>query len=386
MNDLPLHFSQVCILGYGLIGASLAKAIKARGLATRIVAFDHDKLALRAGADEGLLQGTALTVKQAVELVTDSDLVIFALPPRALLEVAQQLAPNLSAQALVMDVASVKAAIVQGMESILPHPRRYIPAHPIAGAATAGQSGSHADLYVGRQVILTPHVGIEINDPALVATRSFWQELGSSVLLMPADVHDVIYAHVSHLPQAVGFAAGSVIGKRVPAHAFAEDELMQRFLRLSGSPAELWSEIFALNAPMVAGAIETYVAFARHFATELSEGETHAKDAITLPPSPEELARLFARIQASCLVMTVLKLEEQSKMKIASFAGAGFADMAAPSLSAPEEDYEKISAAWKPLQVMIEESALILESLAQQLRLEQHGLLLGTLRTLRPAA
>lgn len=382
MTDL--HFSQVCILGYGLIGASLAKAIKARGLAARIVAFDHDKLSLRAGMDEGLLQAEALTVKQARALVEGSDLVLFALPPRALLEVAQQLAPYIGQQALVMDVASVKGAILDGMQKILPHPKRYIPAHPIAGSASAGQGGSHADLYVGRQVILTPPVGIEITDPALVDAREFWTQIGASVLLMPADVHDVIYAHVSHLPQAVAFAAGAAITKRLSPSVFVHDEIMQRFLRLTSSPAELWSEIYALNAPAVAQAIETYAAFARHFIKELGEGAQHeATDGP--PPLAEEVAQLFARITASCLVMTVLQLERQSKMKIAAFAGPGFADMAAPSIESPEQDYARISAAWKPLLAMIEESCTTLEGMAAQLRLGQGALLLDTLRTLRAA-
>ncbi len=342
------------------------------------------RLALRAGMDEGLLQAEALTVKQAQDLVQGSDLVLFALPPRALLEVAQQLSGQIDARALVMDVASVKAAILEGMQKILPHPERYIPSHPIAGASTAGQGGSHADLYVGRQVILTPPVGIEITDPALADARAFWSEIGSSVLLMPADVHDVIYAHVSHLPQAVAFASGSAIARRLSPSAFAGDEIMERFLRLSSSPAELWGEIYALNAAAVAQAIETYAAFARHFIKELGEG-AQQPSADEVPALPEEVARLFARIQASCLVMTVLQLERQSKMKIAAFAGAGFADVAAPSLSSPDEDYARISAAWKPLLGMIDESCTTLEGMATQLRLGQNGLLLDTLRTLRAA-
>lgn len=168
---------------------------------------------------------------------------------------------------------------------------------------------------------------------------------------MPAEVHDAIYGYVSHLPQAIAFAAGHELLAKYAREDIAKTELMQRFLRLNASSPSLWTDIFTLNANHVTSALETAIAFAKHFTKELREG--HEKAGAEQAPAEavptEEVAYLFSRIAASCLVMTIFQLERNAKMKVARFAGAGFADVAAPAIESPEPEFERISAAWQPL-------------------------------------
>lgn len=108
-------------------------------------------------------------------MLADADLVIFALPPKLILEVAQHVGKHIPAAALVIDVASIKQPIADGLRSTLAHPERYIPAHPIAGSAGSGAGFAIADLFEHRPVMLSPEMGVEINDPALLTARGMWK-------------------------------------------------------------------------------------------------------------------------------------------------------------------------------------------------------------------
>jgi prephenate dehydrogenase len=391
------HFEHAVIIGYGVIGASVALALHQREMASRVSAWDKNAESLAVGVAEGVLHCGGRSEDALAMMLADADLVIFALPPQLILDVAQQVGKMIPEAALVMDVASIKQPIADGLRSMLAYPHRYIPAHPIAGSAGSGAAFAKADLFEHRSVMLSPEMGVEINDPALLAARGMWEGLGAEVTLMPANVHDGIYAYVSHLPQAIAFAAGHALLSRfsradivkgapklVQDSNAAPGELMTRFLRLNASSPALWTEIFTLNAASVTSALATAISYAKHFQKELAEG--HEKNATTEAPSDvpaDEIAYLFARIMASCLVMTVYQLEHNAKMKVARFAGSGFADVAAPAIESPEPEYERISAAWQPILSLLNASIASLEEMLQQLQMQQTALLEGTLERLR---
>jgi cyclohexadieny/prephenate dehydrogenase len=373
----------VVILGYGLIGASIARGLRARDMATTIHAFDTNQTTLLMAQADGVLNRVATELKQAEALLSQADMVLWCLPPAALLNTAQQLAHAIPTHAIVSDVASVKAPVADSLRRLLPNPERYIPAHPIAGSASSGAGHSHPDLFLGRPCILTPEMGIEMDDPALVAVRGMWLTLGSTITLMPATLHDTIYAHVSHLPQILAYAAGHTVLQATPRATFDDNEIMQRFLRLSRSDAGLWSEILILNVGEVLPALETSIAILKHMRTELAEGASQPAPSADITIEAPELMQLYARIISSSLVMSVLQLERQSKMKVASYAGAGFADMAAPCIEAPDPEFERISAAYAELIAMLDATLVPLEAIASHMHMQQFPMMAQQLHMLQ---
>ena len=377
------NFSHAVIIGYGVIGASMAQAMHQQGLAERISAWDKNGDSLAIAVGDGVLHCGGRSQDALEMMLADADLVVFALPPQRILEVAQQSAHAIPVDALVMDVASVKQPVADALRALLPNPRRYVPAHPIAGAAGSGASFASPDLFLHRAVMLSPEMGVEVNDPALLSARNLWEAMGSEITLIPSEVHDAIYAYVSHLPQAMAFAAGHALLSKYDRTMLEKDDILRRFLRLNISNAELWAEIFTLNTAPFCGALETAIAFARHFAKELSEGheKDETKEASAVPPL--EVPQLFSRIAASCVVMTVLQLERNAKMKVARFAGAGFADFCAPAIESPEPEFERISAAWKPLLALLNQTIDAMEKMLRELQTQQTVMLKETIDSLR---
>lgn len=331
------HLSRVLIVGVGLMGSSLARALHERKLADTIIGMDENGDNLRIGQTQGWLTEIAPS-ERAPEPV---DMVIFCTPPHALASSVRAALPFINDQTAITDVASVKRIALEVMKQQLPYPHNYVPAHPIAGSTASGAALGKANLYEHRQVMLCPEIGVDINDPSYLRVRQMWESVGATIALMPADVHDLVYAHVSHLPQLVGFVAHHILAPVLTPSQLEGDEILQRFMRLGHSPAPLWNSIFSHNADYVLQALQMYLAYAEQIVDEFSQAPADAaKDAA---PSDELLTRLFPRIVASCLVASLSQLEHRAKLKLASFAGAGFADMACPALETPEADIEKIS-------------------------------------------
>ena len=197
-------FERITIIGLGLIGSSIARAARDHQLAATIVGCDQNDISL-AFARKHKFIDTA--TNDPLAAVKNSDLVILATPPSTLASVAEAITPHLKPGAIVMDTASIKQA---AMKAIAPHlPRRvdFMPAHPIAGSEHTGVSAGRADLFERKHVIVTP------NEPEVTKASRTSPLSGKpwvrALKAMPAALHDVIYAYVSHLPQLLAFAAAS---------------------------------------------------------------------------------------------------------------------------------------------------------------------------------
>nr|AEQ20354.1 cyclohexadienyl dehydrogenase [uncultured bacterium CSL1] len=332
-------FIRVAIIGFGLIGASLARALRERQMAGHIYACDTNAGYLEYGIQHFIVDETSF---DAAIAVAGADLVLIATPPASFAAIAQSIVPALKHGALVMDMGSVKQSAMEAIASQLPKHVDYIPCHPIAGREHSGPEASLATLFDQRRVIITP--AEDVREHALHAAMLFWQALGSKPEAMPADLHDAIYATVSHLPQLVAFAATPIIAPSLPESAGFP--LFQRFTRLCHSATPLWAEIFALNARPLLVVLTTYLQGVYQIVSELREGEPEAggKSAAV---SAEELAFcrivLFPRIAASCLVGAVMTTEKKMNLPLARYAGSGFADVACPALEAPDDDLKQIS-------------------------------------------
>lgn len=231
-------FERVGIVGLGLIGTSFGLALRERGLAGRLIGVDSDPEALatasrREAIDEGYGEYTALR---------DADLIIIAVPPHAVVEAVGRAARAAGREAILLDVASVKAPIVRALEAALPEGVRYVGGHPMAGTERQGAGAAGATLLADRPFLIVPTAR---SDGAAVDTvRALARALGMRALIIDADIHDSVVAQVSHVPYllavaAVNAADDAALGLGGPA--------FEGLRRVAGSPVELWVEICAQN-------------------------------------------------------------------------------------------------------------------------------------------
>ncbi|MBI3129041.1 MAG: prephenate dehydrogenase/arogenate dehydrogenase family protein [Candidatus Tectomicrobia bacterium] len=266
---MPFLFEQATIIGVGLIGGSLARAARGRGLIRRFV-----------GAGRGaanLERALALRVVDRVsadhrEAVGDSDLVVIGTPVQAAIEVARAILPAMRPGAVLTDVGSVKGPFVRAVEGMDIGGVRFVGGHPIAGTEKSGVEASFPELFEGRRVILTP---TPRTDPrAIEALKALWEEVGARVDLMDPGTHDRILADISHLPHLVAYALvdAALKGEGLPYAAGG----FRDFTRIASSSPEMWREICLDNREALLaslGAFEAHLAVLRR-AVEAGDGRT----------------------------------------------------------------------------------------------------------------
>ncbi|MFO0388818.1 MAG: prephenate dehydrogenase [Alphaproteobacteria bacterium] len=332
-------FERIAIIGLGLIGSSIARAAREHKLANTIVGCDKNHTALAYAQAHHFVD---VISHEPEEAVAQSELVILATPPSTFEHITKFIAPALRHGAIVMDTASVKRTAIQFIHGHLPEHVYFIPAHPIAGSEQSGVSAGRADLFSKRYVIVTPDAP-EMSE-SLQKITAFWKGMGAKIEGMPADMHDMIYAYVSHLPHLLAYAA------RLTLHTSANAPQLQTFLRLSNSNPDLWSELFYLNQDNILTALNRYVDATNHVLYELEQAPDDAPQ-----NDNEDIARtlLFPRIAAACLITTAMEAERKAGVPFARFAGQGFADFVSPASAPPDADIENISGHSKQVAALI---------------------------------
>jgi cyclohexadieny/prephenate dehydrogenase len=188
MNTAPL-FRKLALIGFGLIGGSIARAAREQGLADEIVTTARSARTRARVTELGIVDRV---VETNVEAVGDADLVILCIPVGACGAVAEDIGPHLKPGAIVSDVGSVKGAVLRDMAPYLAAGVHFVPAHPVAGTEHSGPDSGFAELFINRWCILTPPEG---TDPdAVERLRAFWAALGARVEIMTPDHHDLVLA------------------------------------------------------------------------------------------------------------------------------------------------------------------------------------------------
>ncbi len=265
---MPQLFERVTIAGVGLIGGSLALAARAAGLIGEVVGYGRSEANLLTAQRRGIIDRYS---RDPLDAACDADLLVLAVPVRAMAAVASASAPALRRGAVVSDVGSVKAAVVRDVEAALPPGVPFVGAHPIAGTAESGAAAAFAELFRGQRCILTP--GRSAAADAVAKVRALWEGVGMQVDEMDAARHDQILAWVSHLPHALAFSAVAAVS--------AVDGQLQQFAgpsfrdltRVAGSSAEMWRDIFLANAAQVDAAITAFTAVLAELQQTLSAGD-----------------------------------------------------------------------------------------------------------------
>src|SRR5437868_9452054 len=199
MSAAPL-FQRVALIGFGLIGSSIARAARLQGLVGDIVTTARSSKTRARVKELGIVDRVA---ESNAEAVKDADLVILCIPVAACGAVAEEIAPHLKPGAIVSDVGSVKGAVVRDMAPHLPARVHFIPAHPVAGTEHSGPDSGFAELFIHRWCNLTPPEGTDA--PATERLRAFWAGMGARVEIMTPEHHDLVLAITSHLPYLIAY-------------------------------------------------------------------------------------------------------------------------------------------------------------------------------------
>lgn len=249
--------SRTAIIGLGLIGGSLARALREADPHLHITGFDPDPAQGQRGLDMNIIHSAASSAAQAV---TDADRIIVAVPVLHSAEAFRSIRDAVQTQAILTDVGSTKSSVLRDVEKVFGElPPQFVAGHPIAGTEKSGIAASRLDLFHGRRVVLTPHLNQDAD--ALKRIRLMWESVGSRVVEMDAARHDAIFAATSHLPHVLAYAFVDMLSRLETA-----DEIFPNagggfrdFTRIASSSPEMWHDIVRANGTEVTRLLEKQI-------------------------------------------------------------------------------------------------------------------------------
>jgi len=244
-----LPFARVTVIGLGLIGSSIARAVRQHMPTVRLVGHDADAEVRRIARDIDLCDDITDTAGASV---TDADLVILCVPVGAMGAVAESIAADLPPEAIISDVGSSKAGVATALAAALPG-IRIVPAHPVAGTENSGPEAGFSTLFHGRWCILTP--AADADATAVAQVEAFWRALGANVETMAPDHHDLVLAITSHLPHLIAY---TIVGTASDLEAVTRSEVIKYsaggfrdFTRIAASDPVMWRDVFLANKEAV---------------------------------------------------------------------------------------------------------------------------------------
>ena len=247
---------RLSIIGVGLIGGSLARALKRENYCNEIIGCSRNQNHLQRAQELGVIDRHECDLKLAVE---DADVIVLAVPLGAIEDVMHAIAGNIKQGAIITDVGSAKRSVVTAAQAAFGDIYKcFVPGHPIAGTEKNGVESSFAELYKGRRVILTPTADTEASAVAVV--REMWEKAGAEVGEMDIDHHDEILAATSHLPHMLAFALVDTLARmheqaeifRYAAGGFRD------FTRIASSDPLMWRDICLANRDAIAAMIDRF--------------------------------------------------------------------------------------------------------------------------------
>ncbi len=249
MAEHPL-FARVALIGMGLIGASLALAVRRAGLASHVAACDTDETVRGTVARLNLADSVHAS---AADAAREADLVLLCVPVGAMGAAAKAVAPSLRSGTLVSDAGSVKQSVIAAVMPHLPEGVVFIPGHPIAGTERSGPEAGFAELFDDRWCILTPLP--DTDEAAVERIAAFWRGCGSDVEQMDAGHHDIVLAVTSHLPHLIAY---TIVGTAADLETVTRSEVIKYsaggfrdFTRIAASDPVMWRDIFLANKDAV---------------------------------------------------------------------------------------------------------------------------------------
>ena len=254
MSDVLV--SRLCIIGVGLIGGSLARALRHVDAVDEVIGCGRDITHLQQAQQLGVIDHYATDPAEAVK---DADMVVLAVPLGAMQGIMVRIAPVLTPECILTDVGSAKGSVISAAQHVFGEiPKFLIPGHPIAGTEKSGVEASFAELFQNRRVILTPTETSAAD--AVQQVRAMWQACGADVVEMGVAHHDEILAATSHLPHLLAFALVDKLasmGERDEIFQYAAGGFRD-FTRIASSDPVMWRDICLANAEALLSTLERY--------------------------------------------------------------------------------------------------------------------------------
>ena len=265
---------RLAILGIGLIGASLARALKKAGAVKTVIGFDRDMRALRRAVQLGVIDRDCSVLSEAVK---GADMIVVATPLAAVGGLFSGIRDTLGETTIITDVGSAKAAVIEAARAELGVAfSRFVPGHPIAGGEQSGVEASVADLYVDHRVILTPLA--ETSADALATVSELWRLVGADVVTFDVEQHDTLFAATSHLPHMLAYALVDCLAamdEREQVFQFAAGGFSD-FTRIASSDPIMWRDICLANRQPLLAAMGQFEAHFDKLHGAISEGDSDA--------------------------------------------------------------------------------------------------------------
>ena len=245
-------FDQITIIGCGLIGSSIFKALKKKSPIKKIITFDNNKSAMEVIKKDNL---SDKIVSSSAEAVKNSDLVLISTPSSSFTSVIGEIKESLKSGSILTDTLSVKKGFEVKLDDI-----KWIPSHPVAGTEKSGPTAGQENLFENRWTIITPSKNAK--EPDIKKVSLFWETMGSKVKIMSPDEHDKILSITSHLPHVIAYN----IVKTVMGHdTKMQNDIIQYsagglrdFTRIAASEPTMWRDIFIDNSDLIIQAIDKF--------------------------------------------------------------------------------------------------------------------------------
>ena len=252
-------FKKICIIGCGLIGSSLARAIKKHNLSEKIVSSNRSDIVNKKVLELKIVDNSSSDTQK---MVNDSDLIIIATPLSSYENVILKIKNSLKNGMILTDVGSVKERVISLVEKAIPKDVSWIPSHPIAGTEESGPEAGFSELFKNRWCILTPSKKAKGKD--IDTLKSFWKKIGSKVDIMDAKQHDYILSITSHIPHLVAY---NIVNTSINIQEEKQSAIikysaggLRDFTRIAASNPIMWRDIFIQNKTNTSKEIEKFIA------------------------------------------------------------------------------------------------------------------------------
>lgn len=269
------NINKTLIIGLGLIGGSLAKALKLTRKFGQIIGYDRDPEETQKGLQIGVVDIAAESLAEAVE---QADLIVLAVPVKAMEKVLGDIAPFIAEDTLITDVGSTKANVVAAAQRVFSTlPTGFVPGHPIAGSEKSGVDAADETLFEQHKVILTPLA--ESSSEAVNVLTRMWQSTGAEVLIMDVAKHDEVLAATSHLPHLLAFSLVDTLAQeqdnntdifRYAAGGFRD------FTRIAGSDPTMWHDICLANKEAILAQLDCFTRGVSKLRVAIDSGDSES--------------------------------------------------------------------------------------------------------------
>lgn len=270
--------NRLCIVGVGLIGGSLALALRKAGYVGTVVGVGRSQSNLNDAVNLGVIDKAYQDLEQGV---AGADMVVLAVPVGTTQRVCEELKEALSPTAILTDAGSVKGEVIRQVEAAFGElPACFVPGHPIAGTENSGAAAAFDSLYSGRRVLLTP---TSVSSPkAVAAVKGMWEMAGAEVECMDPGQHDKVLALTSHLPHMLAFGLVDSLARQEESQRIFRYAAggFRDFTRIAGSDPAMWRDICLTNKEALLEAMDVYQADLATLRSAIEEGDAEALQAI----------------------------------------------------------------------------------------------------------